>query len=170
MRRSRRIPWLIVTVIAVLAIGAAIATFLTMRPGDGGGVAEQGGGGFPVEPAQPGERDDAGAELGTVVTWKHDIAASAERTATDAWCLVEGDTLRIEMSGEAQHETSGSTLGPDEAPIVGGFYENNLRFAVDDDPTYTCTLAGQLFLTVEGIPEGYGGVFHAVITRTSAEQ
>jgi hypothetical protein len=146
-RGGRWRPWVVVGVIAAVAVGGGAATVLSLRADDG-----DAGGGYtdPADPADPGVVDggsagtDGGADTsagsgedgvpapdanaGTQIA----VPMNVDWTPTDVWCEA-GDVLDITVTGAANHDASPSSLvGPDgltggehpEARVAGFENEN----------------------------------------------
>ncbi len=175
-RRSSKAPWIVVSLIAVLAVGAGIAAVLVLNPGVFGTGAT---GGATDDTGQGNGTTDQG---GTTSTVELPVPMYNEWTSTGLWCDA-GETFDIVVSGEAYHDASAESLvGPDgltggehpdarvfaganTASVIGGFDTTPELFAVGSGTSHTCTAGGALLL---GINDTYlignSGEFQATVT------
>ncbi|MFD4422486.1 CHAT domain-containing protein [Agromyces sp. NPDC058484] len=190
-RKSGGKPWLVVGIIATLAIGAGAAAVLVLNPGIFDPTRDVAvSSDVPTEaPASPlpsvGETTPPEV-VTSVPTAQLPVPMNVAWTPTGVWCEA-GDTFDITVTGEAWHDIAEDSLvGPDgltggevpqarvfaeanTASVIGGFDTNGNMFAVGNGSTYTCQLAGQLFLGInDTYLVGNHGEFWAEITHTPA--
>ena len=160
-RRTNRKPWLVVGIIAVLAVGAGVTAVFTLNPGI------------------------IGSDGSDSTTIELDVPMDQTWTTTGLWCAA-GDTLEITGSGEAWHDTGDHSLvGPDgltagefpesrvfadanTASLIAGLDTDAAQpFYVGYGTTYTCPVDGALRLGINDtyLP-GNHGAFQAEITHT----
>jgi CHAT domain len=160
-RPSRWKQWLVVSIVAALAVGGAITAYVLMQPGDNGG-GDGGGSSSTAELAVP-----------MYSGW----------TETNMWCD-QGDTFEISVTGRAWHDASAeSEVGPDgltngevpearvladanTASVIGRLDSIPEMFYVGTGVTYECPAQGNLLLGINDTNlDGNSGEFHASITR-----
>ncbi|HET6671852.1 MAG TPA: CHAT domain-containing protein [Agromyces sp.] len=177
--RPSKAPWIVVGVIAALAVGAGITAVLVLNPGIFGAGQSTGG-----TTDNTGEDDGTTEQGGSTTTVDLQVPMYNEWTSTGLWCDA-GETFDIVVSGQAYHDASAESLvGPDgltggehpdarvyadanTASVIGGFDTTPELFAVGSGTTHTCTAGGALQL---GINDTYlignSGEFQATVTLT----
>jgi len=163
-RGSRTKPWLVVGVIAAVAVGGAIAAYLMLRPG----------------PSDAGS--DSGGSASTA-----ELALAMDTAWTDVGLYCEqGDEFAITMTGTAYHDgTAASEVGPDgltngelpelrvladanTASVIGRLDTLPEPFAVGAGTTYPCPAQGGLELGINDTQLGdNAGEFHASVVLNS---
>ena len=168
-RRSNRKPWLVVGIVAVLAVGAAVTAVFTLNPDI------------------LGTSGSSGSDGSASTTTELDVPMNEAAVSTGVSCAA-GDTLEITASGQAWHDaTEGSLVGPDgltggevpearvfadanTASIIGALDSTNEPFYVGNAATYVCPADGTLYLGINDTHlEGNHGSFQVQVTHTSAE-
>ncbi|MFE6253778.1 CHAT domain-containing protein [Agromyces sp. NPDC057865] len=159
-RPSRAKPWITVALIAAVAIGGAIATFLLLRPDtDGGG----------------GDASTAELALPMDTAW----------TDVGLYCE-QGDEFVITVTGTAYHDgTAESEVGPDgltngegaqyrvladanTASVIGRLDTIPEMFPVGSGTTYVCPAQGGLELGINDTGlVGNSGEFHVSVVKNS---
>ncbi|KRE31351.1 hypothetical protein ASG80_02555 [Agromyces sp. Soil535] len=161
-RPARWKPWLVVGIIAAVAVGGAISALVMLQPGGAGGGSDDGGSSNTAQVVVPMYEDWTGA---------------------NSWCN-QGDTFEISVEGRAWHDgTPESEVGPDgltngefpegrvladanTASVIGGLDSIPEMFYVGTGTTYECPAAGNLYLGINDTNlEGNSGEFDATVTR-----
>lgn len=169
-------PWLVVGIVAALAVGGAVAAVLMLNPGILGTIASPGSG------DEGGGVIDGGGDA-TATTIELAVPMYNEWTSTGLWCDA-GETFAITVTGEAWHDASPESLvGPDgltggevpearvfaeanTASVIGGFDTTPEMFAVGSGTTHTCTAGGALQLGInDTYLVGNSGEFWATVTH-----
>jgi hypothetical protein len=163
-RPSRAAPWITVGVIAAVAIGGAIATFLVLRPDAGG---------------------DGGGDGGDASTAELALAMDTAWTDVGLYCE-QGDEFVITVTGTAYHDgTAESEVGPDgltngegaqyrvlpeanTASVIGKLDTIPEMFPVGSGTTYVCPAQGGLELGINDTGlVGNSGEFHVSVVKNS---
>jgi hypothetical protein len=166
-------PWLVVALIAILAVGAGVAAISAINPAF----------------FNPGGSTGSGEQVGGSTTSEVPVPMYEYWTDTAIWCAT-GDALDITVTGRALHNSDPSSeVGPDglSDPYyhqwnVPGLPDTNTAsvigrldtmpdgpFYVGYGTSYTCPADGQLQLGINDTDmSGNSGTFTAVITHTPA--
>jgi hypothetical protein len=180
---SRWKPWVVVSVIAVLAIAGAITTVAVLRPP----VVEQiltGSTSGPVDPDELSGQPTDSEAAGVFVKQEAVFLADYDWTYTQVVCNV-GDEYRITAKADgAFHE--GTAVGPDglgdtteQAPypdhplaaLLVGVRGSNTLELVGADGTYTCPSQSEMKLGANDDThlEGNAGQFTVTIWKLSGQ-
>jgi hypothetical protein len=176
---SRWKPWLVVSLIAIVAIAGAVAAVALLRPPAVERILTGGVSGPVQSDELNGDDIVDGGVAGAVPL---EVLAHEQWTPTGVPCA-PGDLYEIRVSGSTWHAATNSQIGPNgvadgqpqlprpleqanTASVIGGFEDLDTMFAVGTGTTFRCEFATtQLWLGInQDHLDGNEGAFRAEVT------